>query len=364
MFYYFNAETKFKDTAPIYGASWDGSSSSAWTRTDAAAGFSNPNPAVNNGTGSSPFDLIMHWAGMTVTENENAGSLVSIPKFYFKLSYANPASEIKGLKIQISSSWHDGFQCSPAHMDRGDGAGERDVIYVGKYVCASDYKSKTGVLPKGNETKSTFRSGIHNLGSKIWQWDYATLLTIQMLYLVEFANWNSQACIGYGCSNSASLENTGITDAMQYHTGTNASSRTTYGHIKYRNIEDLWVNGMSFIDGIYFSSTNIYIIKNPTNFADSSNGTLVGTRPDKSGYTTAYSISTTRGYTWFMYPSAVGGSDSTYICDDSYYNRDSYVLRQGGGYSQNQQTGLFRLYGDANSSSKGAALISRLMYLP
>ena len=31
----------------IYGAEWDGSSATTWTRTDEAAGFSDPNPAVN-----------------------------------------------------------------------------------------------------------------------------------------------------------------------------------------------------------------------------------------------------------------------------------------------------------------------------
>lgn len=50
----------------IYGVEWDWTSSgpTKGTRTDAAAGFSDPNPAVNNGNGSSPFDNLMPWAGM------------------------------------------------------------------------------------------------------------------------------------------------------------------------------------------------------------------------------------------------------------------------------------------------------------
>lgn len=41
----------------IYGVEWDWTSSgpTKGTRTDAAAGFGDPNPAVNNGTGSSPL---------------------------------------------------------------------------------------------------------------------------------------------------------------------------------------------------------------------------------------------------------------------------------------------------------------------
>ena len=40
----------------IYGVEWDWTSSgpTKGTRTDDAAGFEDPNPAVNNGTGSSP----------------------------------------------------------------------------------------------------------------------------------------------------------------------------------------------------------------------------------------------------------------------------------------------------------------------
>lgn len=42
----------------IYGASWDGTSTTAWTRTDEAAFFVDPTPALNNGSGSSPFDKL------------------------------------------------------------------------------------------------------------------------------------------------------------------------------------------------------------------------------------------------------------------------------------------------------------------
>ena len=353
----------------IYGASWDGSSSTSWTRTDDASLFANPVPQMSDGNGgwtqgSSPFDDIMPWAGMVVSEDANAGTVVAIPKFYFKLGYANETSPY-GLKIQISSQEFEGSQVSPAHMDRGDGAGERDVVYVGKYHCADDFKSKTGIMPYGNQTRDTFRNGIHNLGSNIWQWDYATLLTIQMLYLVEYANWNSQDCIGYGCSKLGTFDYTGTTGNMPYHTGTVQTSRTTYGHTQYRNIEDLWGNVMDWCDGIYFSSANIYAIKNPANFSDTSNGTLVGTRPTSSNYISAYNISSTNGFTWFMFPSSVsGGSDSTYITDRYSYKSSGVTLIVGGYYSMSLEYGLFYLssYNFLNDKSRSSG--SRLMYLP
>lgn len=366
---YFIVRPQYKKSSSggIYGVVWDGSSTTAWTRTDDAVNFLDPIPAINNGTGSSPFDNIMPWAGMVKVEDEVAGTLVAIPKFYFKLEYANPTATVKGLKIQISPNYFEGSQISPAHMDRGDGSGERNIIYVGRYHCANsvfNYKSMSGKPIANKLNRATFRSNIKSLGTGIWQWDYATLLTIQILYLVEFADWNSQAKIGYGCGNGSSDESTGKTDNMQYHTGTNASSRTTYGHIQYRNIEDLWANVLDWCDGIYINSNKIYAIKNPADFSDSNNGTIIGDKPSIAyDYITEYSISSTSGFTWFMYPTkGSGGSSSTYVCDTAYYYRPSFTV--GGYYSQSQSSGLFHLESSLDSYSAEAYVGSRLMKLP
>ena len=95
-------------------------------------------------------------------------------------------------------------------MNRGDGKGERDVIYVGRYHSCSTYKSTTGQLPKNNITRSDARTAAHSLGSNVWSFDFATRVTIWMLYLVEFADWNSQDKIGYGCGTRK------ITRAVRY----------------------------------------------------------------------------------------------------------------------------------------------------
>src|SRR5699024_6560914 len=73
-----------KPSTHIYGVEWDGTQTTAWSRTDAAETFMNPTPAVNNGNGSSPFDTIMPWAGMVVEDDATAGKLVKIPKYWFK----------------------------------------------------------------------------------------------------------------------------------------------------------------------------------------------------------------------------------------------------------------------------------------
>lgn len=343
----------------IYGVEWDGSSNPKWTRTDDAASFADPEPALNNGTGSSPFDDILPWSGMVKEEDATAGTLVKIPKYYYKWT-RNGAT----MKLQIADGPEDGFLVSPAHADRGDGEGERDYVYVGRYHCNSSYKSAAGAQPLGNITRATARTNIHNLGATYWQYDYAMYWTIMMLYLVEYANWNSQATIGYGCSAGSAKFNMGATDAMTYHTGTSAASRTTYGSVQYRHIEGLWDNVYDWCDGIYFSGTNVYCIKKPANFSDTANGTLVGTRATAGGYISAWTNPTAAGFEYALYPSAVSGSETTYVCDYCNYYSSGVVLCVGGYYDQYQSPGAFYLVGSNVASGASAIVGCRLQKLP
>lgn len=345
--------------AQIYGVQWDGTASTTWSRTDAAETFVNPTPAVNNGNGSSPFDTIMPWAGMVVEDDATAGKLVKIPKYWFKWTRSG-----NGMKLQISNGPEAGFHVSPAHADRGDGKGERDYVYVGRYHCNTSYKSQAGSQPAASMTRAQARSNIHNLGSTYWQYDFAMYWTIMMLYLVEYANWNSQATIGYGCSPSGQKFNMGATDNMVYHTGTSAASRTTYGSVQYRHIEGLWDNVYDWCDGIRFSGSTVYCIANPASFSDTSGGTNVGTRATSSGWISGWTNPTADGFEYALYPNAVSGSETTYVCDYCSYDASGVVLFVGGYYGQSQNLGAFCLYGNYTASFAFALIGCRLQKLP
>ena len=342
----------------IFGVEWDGTSTSVWSRTDAAELFTNPSPAVNNGGGSSPFDDIQPWAGMQIVDDA-VGKLVSIPKYWYKWTRSGNT-----MKLQISNGPEPGFLVSPAHADRGDGKGERDVVYVGRYHCNTSYKSQAGSQPAASMTRAQARSNIHNLGSTYWQYDFAMYWTIMMLYLVEYANWNSQATIGYGCSPSSQKFNMGATDAMIYHTGTSAASRTTYGSVQYRHIEGLWDNVYDWCDGIRFGGAVVYCIKNPSDFSDTSGGTNVGTRATSGGYISGWTNPTASGFEYALYPNAVAGSESTYVCDYCNYSSSGVVLRVGGYYYQDQYHGAFYLLGNDGASVAGSGVGCRLQKLP
>ena len=343
----------------VYGVVWDGTSTTVWSRTDEAASFVNPTPyragATNYG---SPFDNLYPWSGMVRVTDAVAGELVAIPKFWYKWTKSG-----NSLKLQIADKETDGFHVSPAHADRGDGKGERDIVYIGRYHCnTNNYKSQSGVKPKANITRSTARTSIHNLGSNIWQSDIQMRMTIWMLYLVEFADWNSQKTIGKGCGNNSATENMGYTDSMPYHTGTTLASRDSYGlGTQYRYIEGPWDNVFDWGDGCYYNSNGLNIINTPSSFSDNSGGTAVGV--PSSGWPSAFTVATVAGLEWVIYPTASGGSETTYSSDDWGFDASGPCLRFGGYYDRYGNYGLF--YVSCNSvSNAGANVGCRLQKLP
>lgn len=345
----------------VYGASWDGSSSTILTRTDAAALFSNPDPYVADGehSGSSPFDNLMPWSGI-VRETVDGNEMVKIPKFWFKIAKTGDA-----MTFQIADYAADGFHVSPAHMDRGDGKGERDYVYVGRYHCDSTYGSTTGVTPNANMTRAQARTGCHNLGTNYWLFDFAMFWTIRMLYIVEFADLDSQKVIGYSRGNGSSASVMGYTDTMPYHTGTMASNRKTYGaNTQYRYIEGIWDNVYDWCDGVRFQGANVYTYLNPSEYSDDIGGTLTGTRPTSSGYISAMSVPDVENYEWALYPSSCSGSEATYFADNCDYSSSGVVLFCGGYWFQFRYCGIFYLDGYYQASYSNSYIGARLQMLP
>ena len=358
----FDVEWSYSVAPPlsIYGVTWDGSAATTWTRTDAAADFADPVPYVAGASEyGSPFDDLMPWSGMVRSTDPDAGEVVAIPKFWYLLEQTSG----NGLSIKIADRAVPGYSVSPAHMDRGDGKGERDVVYVGRYHCGSSaYKSVSGQTPKVSVTRSAARTAIHNLGTDIWQMDFAMRFTIWLLYIVEFANWDSQSKIGYGCGNNRAAQAMGYTDSMQYHTGTTQSSRTTYGlGTQYRNIEGLWDNVREWMDGCYYNSSGMNVILNPSKFSDTAKGTVIGT--PTGGYPSAFTVKSVSGAFPTFIPTTSSGSTTTYSCDGWNFDTSNPCLYVGGSYHQNPYYGLFCV-ACATATVSYEVVGSRLMILP
>lgn len=339
----------------IYGVSWNGTNTPLMTRTDDSASFATPVIGTGSTKGSSPFDTLYPWSEMKVsTIDENV--VVSIPKFWYKWTASGAQ-----LKLQICDRPIDDFLVSPMHADRGDGKGERDVCYIGKYRCASsDLKSRANVAPKASITLAASRTGIANLGAGFYQQDYAAFWTIRMLFLVEWATWDGQSVM-QNTTNFSSLSAivSGGTANMAYHTGISANGYS----IQYRYIEDLWENMLEWVDGIYFSGSNVYCINNPNQFATGSNGTKICTRPSSDGYIKSWTVPTVSGYEWALFPASTNSGES-YVGDGYYYPGSGTTLYVGGARNAWELHGPFFIYTDFTDTQESTVISPRLMYLP
>lgn len=366
----------------IYGVV--STTTSKMTRTDDAKSFVDPSPAVGTGTGSSPFDSLMPWSGMVV-ETIGKNTLVKIPKYWYKWSIDNGK-----LALRISDGPDDGFYVSPAHADRGDGTGERDYVYIGRYKSTGDnyYSVSGGDVYNANIDGSTpqpvtERTKIQSFGTGYYVQDYAMFWTVRMLYLVEFANWDPQELIGIG-TRGQKIEKTGLADNLKYHTGTIKTNKIEVGAgVQYRYIQDLWAATDEWIDGIILdykikngNYPAIKINKNPKNHSNLTSYTTIGYYPIESqGGIYAYTIPSVSGFQWAIFPSSTSqydGLNQCYVPNYAWQGKDSgtsyfttnYVSTGTNAINDvyvNKVYGLFSFDPDNDPFFAGRV---RIMYLP
>lgn len=328
----------------VYGVEWDMSASTSLTRIGAAADFAAPSPATSlTETGSSPFDAIQPWAGMerkTIGDDE----MVYIPEFYYACGKDRFG---RRWRWAISPTAKEGFAKHP-------GSGR----YVGRYHTSgssSAVYSKTGVKPLVSTTRPNFRTYSHNKGDGWWMIDVATWSAIQLLYLVEFANWDSQTTLGTGYAGYSAVTTVGGTDSAAYHTVKRSGSSNMY-----RWLEDLWSNCLDWVDGLTWSSQYSYITLDNSACTDTTAGaTATGLYTPNGVYIQNYHYC--EAFPWAFLPSQGGSSNSGYIPDYVYSNYPCVYV--GGVYNANGDRGLFCSYCDTASSSS-ASIGSRLLYIP
>ena len=119
-----------------------------------------------------------------------------------------------------------------------------------------------------------------------------------------------------------------------------------------------------WIDGVNFDGGTVYMCTDRTKYADdTANGyTNIGTKSQSDGW--IKSIGIPAAAPWAFFPTATGGSETTYIPDYAYYGSGWRVLRVGGSWSYGSNAGLF--YFDAYYTSSNAYSIvgARLLFHP
>ena len=168
------------------------------------------------------------------------------------------------------------------------------------------------------------------------------------MYLVEYADWEGQKKIAQGLVNNPSVNKTGLTDAMVYHTGRANSSDNSA--VQYRWIENPWGNVFEWIDGINVNNRVPYICTEPESYADdtTSNYTSSGITLPNSGWIKGLGFSSV--FPWALLPDTTGGgSATTYIPDYINSSAGWSVVDVSGCYTNASIAGLF--FFDASQSS-------------
>lgn len=253
-----------------------------------------PIAATASEAGDSPFDNVAPWHFVTlvsmepngrihdkISEDESITSfisanssedldiMVSLPDMYY-LVIDDPINEIR--YYYVSGTDHDGFTLHPASES-----------YVSRYMGYNDGKgirSRSGVQHGGSYSLEMMHGEAADRGEGYGQYDWAIHSYLQLLYLVEYADFDSQKKIGQGSPERDAL--TGITDGMQYHTGTIAASASDPGTVQYRYIEDIWDLAYYTVpDGILMMNGQLYVSSEFESYAEEtvSNGHVIAAYP-------------------------------------------------------------------------------------
>lgn len=199
-------------TSTLVGVSWTSGTNPGMTRLGAGQGktagegFNGINPwqdmklcnvaddgTINASIGDSDFRR----------DNRNGQVVVQIPKFYYKHTYDEPS---KTHEFWVADGPATGFKVHPCFNRGGQ---EKDYVLLGAYKASfgetkdgqiETLNSITGTLPAVNRTRAEYRTLAQNRGAGWGIVDVQTRNAVMLLYLVEYANTDSQAEIGQGIS--------------------------------------------------------------------------------------------------------------------------------------------------------------------
>jgi len=363
----------------IFGVRWAKNiTPTALTRLHAASGL-NFTPAVNGVGGSSDFDdqpiyrdirLCNVVNGVVTAYQGDPGFsrtptigdvMVEIPKFYYKIVDNGDIRDYFISDKLPDETW----LVSPRHAPTPANPAGCDKIYVSAYTLNSSYRSVSGNQSVVNITRATARTNCAARGNGYWQYDYATYATIQLLYLVEVADFDSQRAVGFGNVETSWQMNTGGTDNISFHSGSTVNAGVTTGLVKYRHMENLWGNIWQFVDGINIQDRVAKISLIPEQYADDTNTdytALSYVNASDGGY--IKSLGFDPDYPFAQCPVNITGADGTFVSDYYWEASGWRVLLVGGTWDYVASAGLFAFTGSIVSTSPHTSISCRLLFVP
>lgn len=323
--------------------------------------------------------------GTTYSAGTLVQTMVKQPRFYYKVVplvtekvEGGKGYHMRKARYYVSDTPKTGFKLHPAFIHNG---AEKDYVYLSAYegtlydasapayilddaqvadfatdkLCSiANAKPISGVTQ--NLTRRNCGKLAENRGAG-WYQSYAALVSAsQLLFLIEYASFNTQSKIGNGnvskpwSEDSVNYsENTGATATLGNASG-NVSNANGVQIVTYRGEENLWGNIWKFIDGL-----NIYAYgKNELYVAD--HGFTESTTADPyknagitlaktNGYVSAMAYN--EEFDWLFFPSEVNsnGANSSVPVGDYFYQNHTYqgflVALLGAGWNGGAGAGAF-----------------------
>jgi hypothetical protein len=167
-----------------------------------------------------------------ITSGDAGDVMIEIPRFYYKISRVGDFVDIK-----VSNVKQEGFT-DWAFSYNGE---VKDRFYVGAYLGYVDGNNKlrslSGKTVTGELTIGQFRTAAQANGTGYEQLSFNKLTALQVLFVLQFKNLNSQAALGAGLTGD-DFKPTGANDTNGMNYGTTSAAT----QVKFNGIEDFWGN--------------------------------------------------------------------------------------------------------------------------
>ena len=351
----------------IYGVKRDIESySTTWERIEDSVGLT-ANATKDGSEVENDFDSIYPWSDI-ITYNyddvekketakygndnfafdgSNGQVLTRIPEFYYK------REQVDGVEYQYISKYPQ------------EGYTKSESFSIGRYTMSGNSTkaySRSGYAPLVNTTITGFRNYARKLGSDFGQLDWRYFL-IQMLYLVEYADYDSQSMLGLGNTNNTAAIASGGCNALEMKSGSVVNDGKH--SMIYRGIEDIFGNVVQFVDGITISNYQAYINYNPNTYqSDKTDGDY-----KRMGYVNSQALSSyakilgyDANHPLVSFAIVVDHYDSSYIKDSYATGSRKRTARVGGYYGSNEyNAGLWAWHMNFTSDIVNGAQGARLL---
>lgn len=319
-----------------------------------------------------------------------ANVMVEQPKFYYKLVPLKTEKidgadgyHLRKARYYISDTPKAGFKVHPAFIQNGR---EVDKIYLSAYEgCLRDSSTNTVISndeqvadfdndqllsianakPASGITQALTRANARKLAQNIGVgWGITTIQTLsatQLLFVIEYATFNSQSAIGNGVVNATEPIKTGSTSSFG-----NASGSVASGGVSYRGEENLWGNSWNLIDGmtVVNSESDIYGKLYKSNDINLSSA-YVPYPKTQNQYISKFGYFSEESNWWFVDTEHLGNSGVP--IGDLVWNgfTGMFVPAHGGNINMNTSAGLFcYTWYYTPTGGHGANVGARLIYIP